>query len=101
MSNQNQITATGASGTTHTFTIYPLGTEFTSGAGVYLILKQNVVLYVGQTGDFSQRFDDHHKEDAWTRAGADRMAVLGVGIEKERLRIEADLIASHNPACNG
>lgn len=101
MSNTAQINATGASGATYTFTIYPLNTSFTVVGGVYLILKQNTVLYVGQTGDLSERFDSHHKESCWRRHQADRMAVIGVSTERERLQIEADLIKSHNPVCNG
>ncbi len=101
MSNNAQINATGASGTQYTFTIYPLNTPFQAVGGVYLILKQNTVLYVGQTGDFSERFDAHHKESCWRRHQADRMAVMGVSAEAQRLQIEADLIKSHNPICNG
>ena len=74
---------------------------FKAASGVYVILKQQLALYVGQTGDFSSRFRDHHKEAAWTRQGADRMAVLGVSTERERLAIEADLIKAYNPPCNG
>jgi len=101
MSNTAQINATGASGNQYTFTIYPLNTTFKSAGGVYLILKQNTVLYVGQTGDLSERFDAHHKESCWRRNQADRMAVKGVSTEKERLQIEADLIKAYNPTCNG
>jgi excinuclease UvrABC nuclease subunit len=101
MSNQSSITATGASGTTHTFTLHALNTSFNAVGGVYLILSQNTVLYIGQTGDLSSRFDAHHAEASWLRNGADRMAVIGVGTEKERLALEADLIARYNPTCNG
>jgi excinuclease UvrABC nuclease subunit len=101
MSSQPQINATGASGTKHTFTIYPLSTTFSAVGGVYLILKQNTVLYVGQTGDLSERFDAHHKASCWRRNQADRIAVMGVSTEKQRLQIEADLVKSHNPVCNG
>lgn len=95
------ITATGISGTIHTFTRYPLNTKFTAVGGVYLILKQNTILYVGQTGDLSSRFDDHHKEALWTLHGADGMAVMGVNIESKRLQIEKDLVDKYKPACNG
>jgi excinuclease UvrABC nuclease subunit len=101
MSNTAQISATGASGTKHTFTIYPLNTPFSAVGGVYLILRQNTVLYVGQTGDLSNRFDAHHKESCWLRQQADRMAAIAVSGERERLQIEADLINAYNPACNG
>jgi excinuclease UvrABC nuclease subunit len=101
MSNAAQINATGASGTNYTFTIYPLNTQFNAVGGVYLILKQNTVLYVGQTGDLLRRFDAHHKEPCWLRHQADRMAVTGVSGERERLQIESDLIKAYNPACNG
>lgn len=99
--HQNEITAKGASGTVYTFTIYPLNTTFKPSGGVYLILKQNTVLYVGQTGDLSERFDAHHKEPCWRRNQADRMAAMAVSSERNRLQIEADLIESHYPVCNG
>jgi excinuclease UvrABC nuclease subunit len=101
MSNTAQINATGASGTNYPFTIYPLNTQFNAVGGVYLILKQNTVLYVGQTGDLLRRFDAHHKELCWLRHQADRMAVTGVASESQRLQIEADLIKAYNPTCNG
>lgn len=99
--SQAQINATGASGAVYTFTIWPLNTPFPATGGVYLILKQNIVLYVGQTGDLSERFDSHHKEPCWRRNQADRMAVLFVTGENDRLRIETDLIRSYHPVCNG
>lgn len=101
MSQKSSITATGASGITYTFTLHALNTNFRAVGGVYLILKQNTVLYVGQTGDLSGRFDAHHKQLCWLRNGADRMAVIGLSTEKERLALETDLIANYNPSCNG
>ena len=100
MSNQTQINATGASGAVYTFVLWPLNSQFPASGGVYLILKQNIVLYVGQTGDLSERFDSHHKKPCWRRHQADRMAVLCVTGENDRLRIETDLIRSYNPVCN-
>lgn len=101
MSNTAQINATGASGTKYYFSIHPLNTQFNAVGGVYLILKQNTVLYVGQTGDLLRRFDAHHKESCWLRHQADRMAVMGGASESQRLQIEADLIKAYNPTCNG
>jgi excinuclease UvrABC nuclease subunit len=78
-----------------------LNTQFNAVGGVYLILKQKTVLYVGQTGDLLRRFDAHHKESSWRHHQADRIAVVVVSSERERLQIESDLIKSYNPVCNG
>ncbi len=74
-----KVTATGKSGTTYTFTVYDLATTFRPIGGVYLFLKNRNPVYVGQTGDLSTRFDNHHKASEITRNGASCIAVLVVG----------------------
>lgn len=101
MNNQNTISATGASGTTYNLNVHPLNTSFKAVGGIYIILQQSTALYVGQTSDLSIRFNGHHKEACWLRNGANRMAVMGVSTENQRLAIERDLIAAFNPTCNG
>ena len=105
MAKVGTVTAKGASGTSYTFDVYPWGTTFNSVGAVYLVLKKNqpnyTILYVGQTGDLSERFDDHHKASCFTRHARTHHGVFLEGSEKKRLAIEADLIANYNPVCNG
>lgn len=102
MAVSTNTTATGASGTTYTLEVHPLGTQFRAVSGVYVVCKGNTPLYVGQTGNLAERFEDHHKTFCWRSRGADRMAVMAVsGGETHRLAIERDLIQSLNPPCNG
>jgi predicted GIY-YIG superfamily endonuclease len=73
--------------------------------GVYLVLKRANgtynLLYVGQTGDLSERFEDHHKAACFDRNGKTHIATRGEGSEQKRLAIEADLIRNYQPTCNG
>ena len=104
------IVLTGASKTQRTFTIYPLNQAFSAVGGVYVVTKAipntdgsvtHQILYVGQTGNLSERFDAHHKSEAWCARKANRICVIGVGDEATRLAIEADLVKAYNPPCNG
>lgn len=101
---------TGASGKKYAFLVYPWGTSFKPLGGVYAITRAtpnqsggqtHTILYVGQTGDLSERFDDHHKEDCFNKRSANCHCVHLEANEKTRLAIESDLIANYNPPCNG
>lgn len=100
----------GKSGTKYSFQIYDWDTSFKPLPGVYAITKAiangqggatHSVIYIGQTGDLSERFDDHHKADCFRRHGANRTCVMVESGEQRRLAIEQDLIAAYNPPCNG
>lgn len=99
-----KIQAQGSSGTLYEFEVYPWGTPFRPIGGVYLILKiangTSHVLYVGQTGDLSERFDNHHQKPCFDRNGKTHIAVLIEGTENRRLQIEQDLIRNYRPNCN-
>jgi hypothetical protein len=103
------IVLTGASGNKYTFYVHGLGTEFKAAGGVYAVLKAvsnqagsltYYVIYIGQTGDLSERFDNHHKADCFRRNGANRISAFCEGTEKARLAAESDLIAKYDPPCN-
>ena len=104
------LVLTGTSGRKYTFYIFAFGTEFKPAGGVYAMTRatpnttggnDHKVLYIGQTGDMSKRFDDHHKEDCFTRQGANRHCAMVEQNEQARLAIEQDLIAAYYPPCNG
>lgn len=106
MAAEDKVTVSGKSGVTHEFEVYRWGTTFNSVGGLYLVLKKQPtgkygLLYVGQTGDLSERFDNHHKQTSFDRHGKTHIAVKGEGAEKKRLSIESDLIQNYQPVCNG
>lgn len=95
-----QVTATGRSQKVYTFNEYPFGTEFRPIGAVYVVLKERQPIYVGQTGDLSVRFVDHHKHQCMRRHGATVICILAVSSEAERLRIEQDLLDNYDWPCN-
>jgi hypothetical protein len=106
MAAEDKVTVTGASGAQYEFEVYPWGTSFKPLGGVYLVLRKEptgryTILYIGQTGDLSERFDNHHKENCFTRNGKTHIAVRLEALESRRLTIESDLIRGINTTCNG
>lgn len=109
MSKYGTVTFTGASGSKYEFDAYPISTEFNSGGAIYFITKRTVSngkashtrIYVGQTKDISERFDDHHKQDCFDKHGANCICVHGDSNESSRLKKESDLIENYDPPCNG
>lgn len=96
----------GASGTRYSFYVFDLNTQFKPSGGVYAVTRSSggqthQVIYVGQSGDLSERFDTHHKADCFRRHGSNHICAMVERNEKTRLDIEADLIAAYNPPCNG
>ena len=59
-------------------------------------------IYIGQTSDISERFENHHKWSCITRNGATHICThKSSANETERLAEESDLIKNYNPVCNG
>ena len=100
------VTAKGASGAAYAFDVYPWGTDFKSVGAVYMVLRKGSqngnydVLYVGQTGDLSERLDNHHKKPCFNRNRKTHVGAMAESAEARRLNIEADLIRNYNPGCN-
>lgn len=110
MAKIGKLDLTGASGTTYTFDVYPYDTNFKAIAAVYYISKRtekadgrgsHAAIYVGETEDLSARFDGHHDEACFKKNDANCKSILKEASEKRRLEIEADLVSSLNPPCNG
>lgn len=99
-----RVTATGRSGAKYEFEVYPWGTDFKPVGGLYLVLKKQAVnydiLYIGQTGNLSERFDNHHQAQCFNRNGKTHIAVRGEGSEQKRLTIETDLRHKYRTSCN-
>lgn len=105
MSKETTVTLKGASGKTYNFDVYLWGVQFKPLGAIYTVLKKVPpnfhIYYVGQTGDLSTRFDNHHKQTCFDRNGKTHIAVHLEPTESVRLAKEADLVASYNPGCNG
>ena len=97
----------GVSGRAYRYWIYPIGASLKAAAGNYVFARRNhlgqwVPVYIGQTGDLAERFDQHHKTPCILRSGATHIhAHLTQGGESVRLAEERDLITMYNPSCNG
>ena len=95
------------SGRTYRYWIYEYPASLKAEAGNYIFAKESTPgrwtpIYIGQTGNLDERFDDHHKMPCIKRNGATHIhAQMNNGGETARLAEEADLIARWNPTCNG
>ncbi len=103
---------TGKSGTKYKYWEYALGGDkrpserFDAKPGNYIMVRKEVAsyttIYVGQTGDLSERFLDHHKALCFqTQAATHIHAHTSSSDEATRLREEADLVRAHRPICQG
>jgi hypothetical protein len=101
-------TFTGRSKKNYDFAVYAWGTEFKALGAVYVITQRTVtdnkgihkVIYFGQTGDLSERFDNHHKASCFKKNGVNCICILLESNEKTRLAIESDLIDGNDTLCN-
>ncbi len=104
MAKETTVTLNGASGRSYSFDVYPWGTSFKAVGAVYIILKKNgtnfTILYIGQTGDLSERFDNHHKRPCFDRHGKTHIGIHPVSSESHRFDIETDLVRNYSPVCN-
>ncbi len=95
----------GRSGAKHEFQVFSWGTDFKPLGAVYVVLKRRTdgrydVIYIGETGDLSERFDNHHQTACFTRNGKTHIGVHLESSEQRRRAIESDLIANYNTPCN-
>jgi hypothetical protein len=97
----------GQSGRSYTYWIRPIGTELKNFPGNYIIAKTAFLgdwlpIFIGQTEDLSEDFDQHDKADCIRREQATHLhAHVNNGGQEARLTEETDLIARHSPPCNG
>ena len=97
----------GKSGDGYKYYIYPIGTKLEEVPGNYIFAKESSPrkwspVYIGQTSDLDERFDNHHKMPCINRNGATHIhAHRSSSDEKERRKEETDLIANYSPPCNG
>ncbi len=98
-------TLIGDSDEEYDFEVDSLGADLDSESGVYAVTRQEddeqVVLYIGQTGDLSDRFKRHHKAECFDEHDADCLCIHRDRRKKSRLKKESDLIKGYRPVCNG
>lgn len=110
MTKIGTLTLIGDSGAKYEFNVYPYGTKFKAIGAVYYISKRTEKadgtgshdkIYIGETGDLSERFDNHHKEPCFKMHNANCISIHQESNEDKRLIVEEDLIDARNPPCNG
>ncbi|MEW8057721.1 MAG: hypothetical protein AB2796_20615 [Candidatus Thiodiazotropha sp.] len=104
MPKETTVTLKGVSGRSYDFDVYPWGTSFKAVGAVYNKKKKNgtnfSILYIGQTGDLSERFDNHHKRPCFDRNGKTHIGIHLESAESRRFDIETDLVRNYSPVCN-
>ena len=103
---QEKADWSGQSGAVYRYSVYPIRAPFRPLAGNYIFCRRNglghwLAVYVGQTSNLAERFDDHHKMPCISRYGATHIHAHANAWEADRLSEEADLIRALNPPCNG
>ena len=107
MSQNQECTWTGVSGKQYQYSIHEKGTTFKALPGNYIFAQRSGAnqwraIYVGQTSDLSDRFDDHHKMPCIDRHGATHIHVhVNNSGEQARRDEEDDIIRNYQPPCNG
>jgi hypothetical protein len=97
----------GESGKTYKYWIYEIDTSFDDVPANYVFAKETKPgtfkpVYIGQTSDLSERFDNHHKTPCIRRAAATHIhAHKSSTSEASRKAEENDLIQKWLPSCNG
>ena len=110
MSRLSTIELTGKSGTKYSFNVYPIDEECPDESGIYLFSKRTLkpgstsytqdFIYLGRAQSFVKRFYNHHKDDCIDKKGANCICLMNVKDEKQREKIESDLLAGYNFPCN-
>lgn len=99
------INWSGKSGKTYKYWIYPIGDSLKAEAGNYIFAKETTKgrftpIYVGETSNLDERFDNHHKAGCIKSNGATHIHAHLNADEDDRLAEEADIIAKWGPPCN-
>jgi len=97
----------GKSGKTYHYGIFKIGIEFDEMPGNYVFAQETQPgtfrpIYIGETGNLNERFDDHHRMHCIKREGATHITAHGAyGGEEGRRAEEQDIKNFYNPPCNG
>jgi len=101
----------GSDNTTYSFDVYPSDTIWNPDVDcVYYISKRtlkrdgggnHIEIYVGETDDLKTRLTNHHKQSCFDNHNYNAVSIHRENSEALRLQIEAALIKSIKPPCNG
>lgn len=97
---------TGASGQRYRYTVYMFGTVFGPGPANFIFARETrpghyAAVYIGQTDDLSEPFDDHLAMQCIRLNRATHIHVkLSTAPDEVRRAERSDLIAEWNPPCN-
>lgn len=105
------LTLTGISGKKYVFNIYSysdfsdLQSAFLPISALYLfVLMDNndmcSLIYLGETGDLSTRFDNHHKKSCIESRNANSICVCSLDGDSFRKAAETDLLSAYSFPCN-
>lgn len=109
------ITIQGKSGTNYIFNVYgfskfaDLLDAFKNIPALYAFTRRfpnglsftHDLIYVGETGDLSTRFYNHHKENCIMRGNSNCICIHSFyGTESERLAAETDILNAFDLPCN-
>ena len=106
MTTRPTIEWPGKKGQSYTYYIFPIDTNFDQNPGNYVFAKETsprrwTPVYIGETSDLSERFDNHHKMPCIRRAGATHIhAHINRAGAQARRSEEADLVNRWKPQCN-
>ena len=96
----------GQSGEKYKHWIYAMGMTFNDKKGAnYVFAKETTKgsfkpIYIGKTGDLSERFDNHHKMPCIKKNGATHIHVHLNNSEQNRTTEENDLLQRWSTPCN-
>ena len=109
------MTLTGKSGKEYEFDLWSFE-DFDDvkgafeGSGLYVFTRRYLDgnkykhnrIYLGETGDYSTRFDNHHREQCIRKHGANCIGLYSMpnSTEKQRKDAENDLLEAYNFPCN-
>lgn len=107
MAKLGTISFEGASGKTYEFNVYPWDTSFKAIGAVYVVTRRekredtwwHTRIYIGQTGDLSERFDNHHKAECFEENNRNCICVHREDVEAKREEIEKDLLDNLSTKC--
>jgi len=106
MAEERTMNWKGKSGKEYKYWIWDINTRFESASANYIFAKETSpnnfqAIYIGETGDISERFENHEKWGCITKYGATHVHTHKSSPEKkDRCVEESDLLAIRTTSCN-
>ncbi len=109
MEKLGTATFRGQSGKEYDFDVYPMDHQFTCSAAVYAVTHRfpfdgedcHKIIYIGETGDLSTEFEDHHKRACFVQWYANCICIHLDDEAESRLKKEDDLVREQSSLCQG